>query len=50
MAYDPACYELAVTFLEDSTAKIHDIPALAPELAQRIQQAIEDFLDEKVLS
>lgn len=50
MSYDAKCHALAEVFLSDfsiigagSRAKMED------ELAQRIQDAIEDFLEEKGL-
>lgn len=47
MSYDPKCYDLADEFLDDfDTQKLHS-HANADELAQRIQNVIEDFIAEK---
>ncbi len=47
MAFDTKCYNLAVDFLEDCPQPIPEI--YFDHLAQRIQDAIEDFLKEKGL-
>lgn len=45
MAYDPQCYDLADTFLSDEPElKSHEN---VDQLAQRIQDAIEQFIEEK---
>ena len=45
--FDTKCYDLAVDFLEDVTPVPED--KIFDELAQRIQDAIEDFFFEKEL-
>jgi len=50
MTYDPKCYNLAELFLLDCDVPPAEEPKLRHELAQRIQTAIEDFLQEKELS
>ena len=52
MTYDPKCLELAQAFLGDYREELDAFgvwSAYADELAQRIQMAIEDFLEEKEL-
>ncbi len=39
MSFDPSCFDLAEQFLPDNAAK-----SVKNELAQHIQDAIEDFL------
>jgi hypothetical protein len=46
MAYDQKCYELAKDFLSDAADKDIDTEKNRDELAERIQTAIDDFLDE----
>ena len=41
--YDPKCYDLAKTFLEDVSIQEH---SAIDELAKRIQGTIEDFIDD----
>ncbi len=41
---DPKVYELAKSFLEDAKEKVSG-PADIQELAEDIQQTIEDFID-----
>lgn len=45
--YDQACLDLALTFLKDSNVHDDDISNFSDLLAKDIQQAIEDFLEEK---
>lgn len=45
MSFDTRCHELAVVFLEDNP--VISTPENADKLAQRIQDAIEEFLLEK---
>lgn len=45
--YDQACFDLALSFLKDSTAHPDRISDLADSLAIDIQQAIEDFFAER---
>jgi hypothetical protein len=48
--YDHGCYELAASFLLDSTCpKGEEFKKHAAELAQVIQDAIEDHISEKGL-
>lgn len=53
MSYDARCEDLARIFLDDSKEEISkaglDVEKLAAELAQEIQDAIEDFLIHKKL-
>lgn len=42
MTYDSKSYDLALHFLQDHYGPIP--PEIAHELAQRIQQAVEDFI------
>jgi hypothetical protein len=42
-AYDPKCHELAVAFLEELELSDRDLAQRAHELAQEIQNTIEDF-------
>lgn len=44
--YDPACFDLAMSFLKDSPAHPDRISDMADSLAIDIQQAIEDFFAE----
>ena len=43
---DPACFDLAQSFLKDAAPLAPNDDALTMELAQRIQDAIEDWLHE----
>lgn len=45
MPFDVKCHKLAVDFLEDTG--IDEGSELVPELAQKIQDAIEDFFSYK---
>ena len=45
--YDKACFDLALSFLQDSKAHPDRISDLADSLAIDIQQAIEDFFHER---
>ena len=42
MSYDPKCYTLAEQFLQDTTVDQNKIP----QLAQLIQETVEDFITE----
>lgn len=42
MTYDEKCHDLALYFLQDHNLTDTDRKAYAHELAQRIQQAVED--------
>lgn len=47
MAYDVKCYELAKSFIEDSELnKRENVGPLTESLAQTIQDAIEDFIND----
>lgn len=47
MTYDTKCHDLALHFLSDyGPLGIAARQMLADQLAQRVQQAVEDFLDE----
>ena len=48
--YDKACFDLAMSFLEDSNTHPARISDLADSLAIDIQQAIEDFFAERNLN
>lgn len=51
MSYDTSCYELAKSFIDDVGPSASDPEnSMYHELAQRIQDTIEDFLDEKGLT
>lgn len=45
MSYDTKCFELAGEFLSDEKAVLRDDPKKREELAQIIQDAIEEYLD-----
>lgn len=45
MSYDPACYDVAKAFLEDSPAI--DSEPMRERLAQTIQDTIEDFIEQE---
>ena len=49
MSYDQSCRNLAEQFSHDWRRDVADKQALVGELAQRIQDAIEDFEQEKEL-
>lgn len=51
MSYDIKCDALAEAFLSDHREQINglDAPEMQRELAQRIQDAIEEYLTEKGL-
>lgn len=49
MSYDGKCEDLAQQFLIDHKEWWMKHPGAAPELAQRIQDAIEDYLKENGL-
>lgn len=44
MSYDVKCFELAETFIDDEP-KLVKTPAMVAELAQIIQDAIEDYIN-----
>lgn len=44
MRYDTGCWDLAVSFIDDSDIPESDRPKAYDELAQEIQTTIEDFL------
>lgn len=44
MSYDSKCYDLAESFMEDENVKPEDREAILSNLAQDIQEAIEDFI------
>lgn len=46
-SYDSHCEDLARTFLEDSPSLKAHVDQHAPELAQRIQDAIDDYLSDQ---
>jgi hypothetical protein len=46
MSYDSRCYDLAMDFLEDEQLTPPDRATQAHHLAQAIQNAIADFIDE----
>lgn len=45
MSYDVKCYDLAKTFLQDAHA---DEEALSAELAQQIQDTIDNFIASEI--
>jgi hypothetical protein len=49
--YDPQCLSLAEDFIDDAKDKRppEELKRLADELAQRIQDSIDEFLSEKGL-
>ncbi len=50
MTYDPKCFELAIQFVHDLDSNIRPMKArkaLAHELAQVIQRAIEDWMEDQ---
>ncbi len=47
--YDKQCLALAYSFLSDSNADISNWRELSHQLAQEIQQTIEDFMEDNNL-
>lgn len=47
MGYDTKCYELAKSFIDDSNIPVYERDKMADELAQEIQDCIENFLSSK---
>jgi hypothetical protein len=47
MGYDTKCHDLAQSFVEDSTIPAHEHGKMTDELAQEIQDCIENFLSDK---
>ena len=46
MTYDQKCWELAVAFVNEIDRPLKTRKELSHELAQQIQKAIEDFLED----
>lgn len=44
--YDVKCFELAEHFMFDMSVSRSKVPEMTRELAQRIQNTIEDFMEE----